>query len=512
MSRKKGIVISYVFTILNTFIGLFTSTFIIQSVGQADYGVYQAITAFVSYLVLFELGTGNILNRNISLLKKDGTEQLEINKNISTVWSITLVLSAVMLSVSTVFYFLMDTIYRNSLTTAQILFGKPLFILTTLKLVFAFFTQTLNGGLIGFECYSVPKIISLIHLFVRTFGVLFALSIYGSIHLMVAIDTILEIAMFVSTFLYVKIKLRIQLRIKDFDMRIFREAMPLALALLFQSVINMANSTVDKFVISITMSPENVAVYSVAMYIFITFSSLTSLPNTMYMPEIAKNMRSGVRGNKLTETLVQPCRLVVVIGGMLVGGFIAVGRPFIMFMYGYEYMQAWLIAVVIMVPMLINMTNGIVINVLDISNKRLVRSMVLLCTALLNVILTIWWVRQWGMIGAACATAASTGIGFLITNIYYSRVLKLRIAYMFAQSYKGILPCLITATLTAWGMTHLIGGNLGKTLLGGTTFVVVFGMCFLIFGANQLEKSNTMFFFKKIFRNHCGDERCETQK
>ena len=92
--RGKGIAISYIYTILNTVIGFFMSAFILRMLGKTDYGVYQTMTSFLTYLTLFEFGTGTIMTRNISLCKKDGTENDDIRKNISTVWTTTCILSA----------------------------------------------------------------------------------------------------------------------------------------------------------------------------------------------------------------------------------------------------------------------------------------------------------------------------------------------------------------------------------------------------------------------------------
>lgn len=500
MSRKRGLAISYFFTILNTVIGLFTSAFTIQMVGQTDYGIYQAIGAFASYLVLFELGTGNVLNRNISLLKKDGSEQAFIDKNISTIWSIAMLLSLLITAVSVGFYFSLDRLYQNSMTPEQIALGKLLFIPTIIKLVVSFWTQTLNGGFIGFEHYSAPKTIALIHLLIRTAVVVVFLYLYKSIMLMVMLDAVLEIAMFAVTYLYGKWKLHIKLTVRKFDKGVFMVSMPLALALLFQSIINMANNSVDKFVISVMMPPENVAVYSVAMLVFVTFSSLVSLPTTIYMPEVARNIRNGLTGSALTETLVQSCRLVVVIGGMIVGGFIVVGRQFIEIMYGPDYMEAWVAAIVIMIPMLISTTDGIVVNVLDVLNKRLIRSVILLGVAAVNIALTIWLVQYWGMVGAAIATGIASLIGAVITGVYYTKALKLRIIYLFARSYKGILPCLLTAIVLALAVTRFINGIWVEFLAGGSVFVIAFGAAYILFSASKEEKEKITAFKNRLLR------------
>ena len=485
MSRKKGIALSYVYTIMNTVIGLFMSAYIIQSVGQADYGIYQAVTAFVSYLVLFELGTGTILTRNISLLKKDGSETDQIQKNISTIWIISLLMSGIIVAVSIGFYFMMDGIYSNSLTADQIAFGKPLFILAVVKLVFNFLTQTMNGAIIGCEHYSVHRVISIVHLAFRTVVVAVALHFTHRVF----IDAILSIVVGAATAFYCFFNLKIKLTVKNFDKTVFVAAMPLAMALLFQSIINMANNSVDKFVISVLMPPESVAVYSVAMYVYVTFSTLTTVPITMYMPQIAQNMRAGLRGTELTKTLVPACRLTVVIGGLIVAGFIAIGRPFVKFMYGAEYIEAWFTAVLIMVPMLVNMTNGVVVNVLDILNKRLARSLILMCTTVLNIILTVWWVQKYGMIGAAIATAISTIIGqIILSNLYYSKIIGLKVSLLFSQGYKGTLPSLIVAAISGWTITFIPSTSLVKLLVGGIVFLSVFAAMFWFFGANADEK------------------------
>lgn len=495
MNRRAGILLSYIYTALNTVIGLVMSAFIIQSVGQTDYGIYQAITAFASYLALFEMGTGTIINRNISMCKKDGTEDDALQKNISTLWTITMVLSGVIGLVSLGFYFSIDWIYKASMTPAQIAFGKPLFILTVVKLIASFFHQTLNGTLIGFEHYAASKVISISHLLLRTALVFVLLLVKRNIYVVVVTDAVLSILTVLVTLLYCRKKHPFKFSLRFFDKAIFLNAMPLAVALLLQTVINMANNSVDKFVISIAMTPDHVAIYAVAMYIYTTFSTIMTIPITMYMPQVAQNMRSGKQEMELTKTMVQPSRLAVVVGGLVLFGFIAVGRPFIRLMYGADYIEAWVIAVVIMIPTLVQMTNGVMANVLDVLNKRHIRSMILMGTTMVNILLTVWWVNVWGMTGAAVATALSLTAGqIIIMNTYYAKKLKIKVLYLFAQSYKGTIPCLLIACAAGWGVTKLFENDWIKLLIGGMSFVLVFLASFVLFGANKAEK--TMIFKK----------------
>lgn len=58
-SRGVGISISYINTALNMICGLFLSSFLLRHLGDNEYGLYQTVAAFATYLVLLEFGAGN---------------------------------------------------------------------------------------------------------------------------------------------------------------------------------------------------------------------------------------------------------------------------------------------------------------------------------------------------------------------------------------------------------------------------------------------------------------------
>ena len=68
------------------------------------------------------------------------------------------------------------------------------------------------------------------------------------------------------------------------------------------------------------------------------------------------------------------------------------------------------------------------LNILYALNKHQFRSVVYLCVALLNIVLTFWWVEDYGIIGAAMATCLAYVLGnIIIINIYYYKAIGLDI-------------------------------------------------------------------------------------
>lgn len=500
-SKRKGITLSYIYFVINSIISIFMSAFIIRKVGQTDYGVYQSMTAFISYLVLLEFGTGTIMSRNISLCKKDGTDNIEIKKNVSTIWSFTCILFVIILIMSFVFWNMIDIIYAKSMSIEQIALGKKLFLFAAANLLMGFLQQTLNGLLIGNECYTFEKSLSIAKILLRTCALLVLLTVKNSIFLVVVVDFLLALGCITITFLYCIIKLHAKFVFKYFDKGIFKIIAPFALAMLLQTVVNTANGSVDKFLISIMMTPEDVSVYSVAMGMFSMFSSVATLPVSMFMPTIAKTMMKKVSNKELTDSLIEPCRLNALITGLVAFGFFCVGRPFVRIVYGEAYTKAWLYAMIIIFPMFVNMTNAVIVNVIDVLKKRLARSLILMVTTSLNIVLTIVAIKYIGMIGAASATAISLICQTIFLNVYYKKKIGIYIGHLFYQSYKGILPFLIIASIIDYIIVALINNVYCQLFIGGIVFVIIFAGLYMKFGMNEIEKNTFNKVIKKFVKN-----------
>lgn len=498
--RSIGITLQYLNTAVGMISGLFLSAFLLRVLGDTEYGLYQTISSFVNYLVLLEFGTGTVITRNISACRARNEEQ-DIQRNISTVWTITWALAFVIFVVGIVFYCLIGRIYRNTLSVEQIEYGKQIFLLMLLFLIISFFANTLNGVLMGFEKYKVQPIVSLVRVVFRTLSlVVLILCIRKSI-VIAAVD--LAISFFVDIFYvtYCHEKLHIHFSFRYFDYRIFRNSLPLALAIFIQVLVNQANNSVDKFVIGIKLGPEEVAVYSVGLFVYSIFSSMTTIPISMYEPQVVKEISDGLSPNEVSMHLIQPSRFIVLIGGTILFGFFAVGKQFISLVYGPEYILAWIVALIIMTPMMINMSNGIMINILDATDKRMARSGVLLVTTLANIILTVLWIDKYGILGACIATAVCTLLGqILLMDFYYSNKLQIKIIEFRWKTYKGIILFQLVASCMAYFIGLYIQNTFISFLVCGILYVAVFSILFLRFGASQYEKDSILKVKNKILR------------
>lgn len=498
MQKKRGVglMLSYANTFLSMLTGLFLSSFMLRRLGDTDYGVYQAMSSFANYLVLLEFGTGTVISRNLVSARTRGESQLQIEKNISTIWTITSALSVAILAVSAIFYTIIPSIYAKSFTEEQIALGRHIFIYIVVFLVASFFSQTLNGIALAYEHYTFASAISIVKIVVRTTLLITLVLAANQVIVISMVDAAVGLSIAIYTYFYCKKHFHVRINYRNFDRAILVSSLPMCLAIFLQAIVNQSNNIVGKFVLGIMSGPEEVALYSVALYIFSIFSSLSTIPISMYGPQVTKNVISGMEGLDLTKSLVQPCRLMVLISGSVLFGFIACGKQFIHILYGSEYALAWIMAIMLIGPAFLNMSNGVVINVLDAKNKRHIRSYLLMITTALNIIMTIFGIKIFGIIAAAAATGLATLIQVIMLNCYYQKAIGIKVMYLFRNTFKGILLFQIAGAFAGYFVGSIIPNKYVSFLASGIVYIVIALGSFLLFGKSE-EESNML---RNIFR------------
>lgn len=469
--------------------GFFLSSFLIKVLGDSEYGLYQMVTSFVTYLVVLEFGTGAAMTRNIAKCRSGNYTHEEIQKNISTVWTISCLLSIVILFVATVFYFQLGEIY-NKLSEVQVVYAKKILLFQVTYMVVSFLSNSANGIVLGFEQYKIGPIVALVKVVSRTVLLVALVYMYKLAIIIAIVDAFLSLAIACFMFYYCLNKLKFSFSPIWFDWDIFKYTMPLCGALFLQTIVNQANSNVDLFVIGVKLSPEYVSYYSIGLFIFNTFSSLTTVPISMYGPQIIKDVTMNIDESILLSHVVSASRLITLIGSTILCGFFVCGKQFLNIFYGPQYEVSWYVALLIMIPMLVNMSNGILVSVLDALNKRASRSYILIITTILNIILTIIFVEKWGIIGASAATAISTVVGqIFIMNIYYWKVINIPVLGLYKRIYRGILIYQIIGSIIGFLIGNWINGIVFSFILSGIIYFSIFILLFYLYGAEEYEKN-----------------------
>ena len=113
------------------------------------------------------------------------------------------------------------------------------------------------------------------------------------------------------------------------------------------------------------------------------------------------------------------------------------GRQFINLWAGAEYDNAYFVGLLLMTPIIIALTQNIGIEILRSYNKHQMRTLLNLLLALVNIAIIIPLTKEYGEIGCALGTCISTFVSStLISNYFYSKIIKLNIGLFFKEMLK----------------------------------------------------------------------------
>ena len=498
-SRTKGIAISYIVTVVRTLSKVLLIPIYLNKLGEADYGLYQYIFSVASYAVILDFGIGSVVN-TFSIKKReqgdtDGVENVMFYAFMFSLFSTVILLIGGM----TLIIFAPQVF--GAAIAGRITLAKWLLILITLELIMLMFQHYFEGVILAAEKYVTLRGVSLVQILIRC--VVTLLLLYSDIGVLsIALGDFIGVGLcLLYEIVYCKVKLKLKIKYHYKDPQLIRSIAKLASALALQSVVSYLNSSIDKYVLGRYLNTVYVTIYSLAVTFSEFFDEIPTVIQRLYLPQVVKLVESGADGEELTDFVIKPGRYQFMLVGGVLGGFILFGRQFITIWSGESTIEAWACALLLMIPSVLPLIQNVCLSILTAMNKRMFRSYVLCGIAIVNLFLTIFLVKEFGLMGAPIGTCISLIIGNNIAmNLYYKYVIHINVKRMFTEILRGILPCAVLATVLCVPLLLINIDGIIWFFAECILFCVVYGFLLVRFGLNQTEKANIFGIVKKYLR------------
>ena len=185
----------------------------------------------------------------------------------------------------------------------------------------------------------------------------------------------------------------------------------------------------------------------------------------------------------------------------ILGGFIACGQNFVHVWVGSGKEDVYYLTLILMIPMAFANTLSGANSVLDGFMKRMGRSIILVATAILNIISSITMIKYIGYWGAAFGTALSVIIGqIVLLSFHYHNVFEFQLGHYALQVLKGILPSMLAAVVATLPLKYLPLGDLAQLICKALVYTMVYGTGIMLLKSNAAEKAIIQNMFAKLRR------------
>ncbi len=437
MNRKIGVIYSYALMIVEVFSATLFTPYLIRSLGQAEYGVYQLVSSVTAYLMLLDLGIGNAVIRYMAKYRAENNKQKQEEfLGIATLFYG--LIAIVVLVIGAVLLWVFPTAFAKGLTPEEITIGRKLLTVTMLSTAVTLGTSSFATTLMAYERFSFSKGLSILFSLLKI--------VFSMIALKLGMRSLGVVMVYVITNLltrgaytaYVLLKLHLKPKFKNPDFGFVKETVSYSAFVFLQMVAAQINAMTDSVLLGILAKGSSViiAVYGAGAQIVQYFKTVGGHFNGVLMAGVVRLVESGANAKALQDEMVRIGRIVFMMLGMVFTVFVVNGTDFMVLWAGENYRQGYLVAVVIMVPTMFALVQSIGNQILWAMNRHRVQAVIQIVSAVLNIVLTVFLIKWNPLIGAVTGSVIALTVGDVVCM---NAMFKKEIGISLLGYYKGLL-------------------------------------------------------------------------
>lgn len=449
--RVIGAVLGYLGIGVSIITGFLSVSLLTRCLGQSEYGVYSLVASMVGYISIMDFGMHNVTIRYITIYKaqSDWSGQSHfLGLTVKIYFFIDLIAAIIGLGV----FNSVPYIFEARLTAPEIELTQKLFLVLLINLLISMPGAVFEACLIAYEKFVYVKSLSLLKLVMKLILMSAILLTGGRSLALVFLDTFLNISVLLAEIVYCFSGLKISI---DYSARLQNNPL-LKKIVLFTSFVFIAsisdqiNWKADGIILGIIEGAKAVGISAVGMQLMSVYRSVTSVVSSVYLPQVTNMVITGKSNKELTDIMIRVGQIQLALVGLILCGFFTVGKSFIVFWAGKEYVDAYWVFAVLAVSLIVPSTQSIGINILEAKNMHKFRAKVYLGISVLNILLTVFLVKKYSVIGAALGTAMAMIVGnTIIINIYYWKAVRLEIPRFFCSVFGREFLCIVSSTIVS---------------------------------------------------------------
>lgn len=498
--RKLGAILSYVAQFIQIFVNLIYTPIILRLVGQSEYGLYQMVYSVVSYLNLLSFGFNAAYIRYYSRYKvvSDNRGIASLNGMFITIFTCIAVVAA---AAGSVLVLNIETVLGSNLTVAEMETARILMILMVINLVLTFPNSVFDCYVTSQERFVFQKLVMILQQALNPVVTLPLLMLgHGSVAL-IGVTTAFTVVKLLINIYFCIGKLNMQISFRGFKLSLLREMGTFTFFIFLGQIIDQINWSVDKFLLGRYVGTVAVAIYGLASTVNNMYLQFSTAISNVFVPKINALVAQENDNIQLTKLFTKVGRVQFFVLALVLIGFVSIGKPFMCLWGGPEYAESYQIALLLIIPVTIPLTQNLGIEIQRAKNMHRVRSVVYFFIALANVILSIPLIKIFGAVGAAVGTAISLLLGNgLFMNWYYHKRIGLNILF-FWKNILSIFPSLLLPCMIGIAILRFVNITSWLQLIAcGLLIVVVYIPSVYMWGFNSYEKELLNSVLKRLRR------------
>ncbi|MBR5441873.1 MAG: oligosaccharide flippase family protein [Clostridia bacterium] len=474
---KFGALLSYASIAINILSGLLYTPWMVNQIGQNDYGLYTLANSVIT-LLMVDFGLSSATARYLSKYNAEGKHE-EAERFLGAVYKLYLIVDAVILTALVVIYFRIDTIYAT-LTPDELSRFKVVYIISALFSVVNFPFITFNGILTSHEKFVPLKLADVIYRVCLVGFTIIALLMGYGLYALVTVHAIVGWSVTLYKFIVIKKTVPLKVKFRNTDKSLYKDIFGFSLWTTISSLMQRLVFNITPSILGMVTGAAQIAVFGIVTTIEGYSYTITTAINGMFMPRISRLVANDKSNEALNKLLVDVGKFQFTINGLIIAGFAVVGKSFISLWMGEAYLDAYYGILLVVIP-------GAFFNSMQIANTTVVvegkvklMAIVNILTGVINVCLSYPLSKSYGVLGACVSICIAYSVRSIVLMVLYNKVLPFNIPRFIRQCYLKLSVPIVLTILIGFAMNQVVpdSGWLVLIVKGGFTAVVFGGLVF----------------------------------
>ena len=417
--RSKGALVNYLYMIVQVIVNLIYVPLLLGFIGRSEFGLYQLVGSVMAWLLIMNSTVSAAVQRYYT--KYLALHEQEKAENVLGVSRILYrVLSLVAIAAGGVLIAIANVAYAESLTPAELSELSLMLVVLIANVIIVLNNSIYSSTVESHERFTFQYGIQVVLTALQPVAIVIAVLFYPYAISVVAVQLATVAIEALLRRYYVKRRLGVTVTLHEFDRKLARSLLVFSGSILLATIADQVFWRTDQLILGYFFGTDTVAVYGIAAQVFMCYMPLGIAVSAVFLPKVTRIYRGEESGETLSHLFIRIGRLSFFVLGAVLTGFIVFGDAFISLWAGDGYHDAYLVAVIIMVPFTIDLIQNVGLTILRVNNSYGFRARVYFATAVVNIIVTILIVPSTGVIGAAASTAGALFLGSgVVMNWYY---------------------------------------------------------------------------------------------
>lgn len=498
--RKIGIILSYFHTFLHIIVNLLYVPLLLKTIGRNEYGLYQMVGSLMAYITIMETLLSSGILRYYCKYNNLGDESKKENI-LAISQKLYRILSLIVIFLSCCFGVVFYKFYKDTLTILELRHSIVMIGLLIINVVINLNNYVYVAVIIANEKFLFIRLLSIITTIFQPIIVLFLIRQKPNAVSVIFAQLLINIFICFLRKYYCKSKLAIKIKYHKKDNEFIRQLFSFSLGIFLATIADQIFWKSNQLIIGKMLDINFVAIYAIGAQIYLNYPAVGTAISGVFMNRLSELYDKEHNMDKISELFIKVGRLTFIILSLVLTTFVLYGQEFINIWAGNEYQEAYYIAIIIMIPLTVDVMQNLGLSILQITNKYSFRGKIYLFMAFLNILFSIFFIKYYGIIGASISTAISMAIGnIIIMNYYYYKVINLDIKLFWLQIMR-ILPYIFIVFIFGKVISFLVIGNEIKNFL---LHIFIYGGLYIIFiykfGMNNYEKGLVQRAIQKVIK------------